>query len=49
MFYFVKPKTVSSNGRKGIGKGAEVWEAKERSRVRKRKEKETEKWKIKVF
>ena len=47
MFYFVK-KTVSSNERKDIGRGAEVWEAKEESRVRKRKERKTKKGKIKV-
>ena len=48
MFYFVKRKIVSSSERKDIGRGAEAWEAKERSRARKRKEKETEKGKIKV-
>ena len=48
LFYFFKQKTVSSNERKDIGRGAEVWEAKERSRTRKRKEKETEKGKLKL-
>ena len=49
-FYFGKLKIVSSNDIKDIGRGAEEWEAKERSRARKRKEKdkETEKGKIKV-
>ena len=51
MFYFVKQKTISSNEKKDIGRGAEVWDAKERSSARKRKEKEkeTEKGKAKVF
>ena len=35
--YFVKWKNPSSNERKDIGRGAEVWEAKERSRGRKKK------------
>ena len=48
MFYFVKTKTISSIERKGVGRDAEVSEAKERSTARKRKEKETEKGKIKV-
>ena len=48
LFYFVKTKTISSIERKGVGRDAEVSEAKERSTARKRKEKETEKGKIKV-
>ena len=51
LFYFVKGKAVSSNERKGIGRGA-VWEANKRIRATKRKEqkkkKETEKGKIKI-
>ena len=51
LFYFVKRKAVSSNERKGIGRGA-VWEANKRIRATKRKEqkkkKETEKGKIKI-
>ena len=38
LFYFVKRKTVSSNERKDIGRGAEVWETKKR-KVEKEKEK----------
>ena len=48
LFSFVKRKTVPSNERKGIGRGEEVWEAKERSRARKRKEKEKKKLKEKI-
>ena len=38
-FYFGKLKIVSSNDIKDIGRGAEEWEAKERTRARKRKKK----------
>ena len=42
-FYFAKRKTIFSNEIKDIGRGAEVWVAKEKCRGRKRKEKETQK------
>ena len=44
LFYFVKRKAVSSNERKGIGRGA-VWEANKRIRATKRKEQKKKKLK----
>ena len=44
LFYFVKRKAVSSNERKGIGRGA-VWETNKRIRVTKRKEQKKKKLK----
>ena len=39
LFSFVKRKTVSSNERKGIGRGEEVWEAKKEVEQEKEKKK----------
>ena len=46
LFYFVKGKAVSSNERKGIGRGA-VWEANKRIRATERKEQKKRNWKRK--
>ena len=43
LFYFVKWKNIFSNESEYIGRGAEVWEGKERSRTWERKEQEKEK------